>query len=92
MDRIYGGGCWFDEGYFKGKRAMLSLTTGGGPGPFSEGGITGDIHTHLNSINYGIFRFVGFDVLPPFIAWADTPALIAESVARQGAEAGLPCK
>ena len=26
---------------------MLSLTTGGGPGPFSEGGITGDIHTHF---------------------------------------------
>ncbi|MBG04854.1 MAG: NADPH quinone oxidoreductase [Rhodospirillaceae bacterium] len=77
MDRIYGGGYWFDEGYFKGKRAMLSLTTGGGPGPFSEGGITGDIHTHLNSINYGIFRFVGFDVLPPFIAWA--PARIGEA-------------
>ncbi|MAU46986.1 MAG: cobalamin biosynthesis protein CbiX [Yangia sp.] len=36
----------------------------------------------------------GFEgpTLPPFIAWADTPALIAESVARQGAEAGLPCK
>ena len=77
MDRIYGGGRWFDEGYCKGKRAMLSLTTGGGPGPFSEGEITGDINTHFNSINYGIFRFVGFDVLPPFVAWA--PARIGEA-------------
>ena len=68
MDRIYGGGRWFDEGYCKGKRAMLSLTKGGEPGPFSEGGITGDVNTHFNSINYGIFRFVGFDLLPPFVA------------------------
>ena len=64
MDRIYGGGRWFDERYFKAKRVMLSLTTGGGPGPFSEGEITGDIYTHLYSINYGIFRFVGFGVSP----------------------------
>ncbi|MEC8164581.1 MAG: NAD(P)H-dependent oxidoreductase [Pseudomonadota bacterium] len=77
MDRIYGGGRWFDEGYCEGKRAMLSLTTGGGPEPFSEGGITGEINTHFNSINYGIFRFVGFDVLPPFVAWA--PARIGEA-------------
>ena len=59
MERIYGGGRWFDDGYFKGKRAMLSLTTGGGPGAFSEKGIVGDIHAHLHPINYGIFRFVG---------------------------------
>ena len=50
MDRIYGGGRWFDDRYFKGKCAMLSLTTGGGPEPFSEGGITGEINTHFNSI------------------------------------------
>lgn len=74
QDRIYGGGRWFDEGYFKGKRAMLSLTTGGGPGAFSESGLVGDIHAHLHPINYGIFRFVGFDVLPPFIAWGPARA------------------
>ena len=66
MERIYGGRRWFDDGYFKGRRAMLSLTTGGGPGAFSENGIVGDIHAHLHPINYGILRFVGFDVLPPF--------------------------
>ena len=74
MERIYGGGRWFDDGFFKGKRAMLSLTTGGGPGAFSENGIVGDIHAHLHPINYGILRFVGFDVLPPFIAWGPARA------------------
>jgi hypothetical protein len=29
MGRIYGRGRWYDEGLFKGKRAMASLTTGG---------------------------------------------------------------
>lgn len=34
----------------------------------------------------------GFEgpMLPPFISWADTPALIADSIARQSAEADLP--
>ena len=89
LDRIYGGGRWFDNGYFKGKRAMLSLTTGGGPGPFLANGITWDIHVHLHPINYGIRRFVGFDVLPPFIAWGQAragedrrPANITEYVER----------
>ena len=74
MERIYGGGRWFDDGYFKGRQAMLSFTTGGGPGAFSENGIVGDIHAHLHPINYGILRFVGFDVLPPFIAWGPARA------------------
>ena len=69
MERIYGGGRWFDDGYFAGKRALLSTTTGGGPGPMSAQGLTGDLHQHLHPINYGILRFVGFDVMPPFIAW-----------------------
>ncbi|MDX2211990.1 MAG: NAD(P)H-dependent oxidoreductase [Oculatellaceae cyanobacterium bins.114] len=70
MGRIYGGGRWYDNGVFQGKRAMLSLTTGGGPSIFGETGLNGDIHAILYPINHGIFRFVGFDVLPPFIAWS----------------------
>ena len=65
----YGGGRWFDNGVFKGKRAMLSLTTGGSAGMFSEDGLNGDINMLLYPINHGIFRFVGFDVLRPFVAW-----------------------
>jgi NAD(P)H dehydrogenase (quinone) len=69
MGRIYGGGKWYDNGVFKGKRAMLSLTTGGPVTMYTEIGINGDIHTILYPINHGILRFVGFDVLPPFIVW-----------------------
>jgi len=36
MGRVYGNGKWFDRGVFAGKRAMLSLTTGGGATMFGE--------------------------------------------------------
>ncbi|BAZ32418.1 putative NAD(P)H quinone reductase [Cylindrospermum sp. NIES-4074] len=69
MGRIYGGGKWYDNGVFQGKKAMLSLTTGGPRTMYSEIGLNGDIHSILFPINHGILRFVGFDVLPPFIVW-----------------------
>ncbi len=76
--RVYGGGKWYDNGVFQGKKAMLSLTTGGGDssikGIYSETGLNGSIHNILFPINHGIFRFVGFDVLPPFIAWGASRA------------------
>lgn len=68
--KIYGGGKWYDNGVFKGKRAMLSLTTGGASPMYSEIGLNGNINQTLSAINYGMFHFTGFDVLPPFIAWA----------------------
>lgn len=67
--KIYGGGRWYDNGVFKGKKAMLSLTTGGKLPMYTEIGINGDIHSILYPINHGILRFVGFDVLPPFIVF-----------------------
>ena len=70
MGRIYGGGKWYDNGVFKGKKAMLSLTTGGPETMYSATGLNGDIHQILFPIQHGILRFVGFDVLPPFIVWS----------------------
>ncbi|MBR8836225.1 MAG: NAD(P)H-dependent oxidoreductase [Stigonema ocellatum SAG 48.90 = DSM 106950] len=70
MGRIYGRGKWYDNGVFKGKKALLSLTVGGGEAIYSETGLNGDINQILFPINHGIFRFVGFDVLPPFIVWS----------------------
>jgi len=70
MGRIYGGGKWYDNGVFKGKKALLSLTTGGPETMYSETGLNGNIQTILFPINHGILRFVGFDVLPPFIVWS----------------------
>lgn len=74
MGRIYGGGKWYDNGVFAGKRAMLSLTTGGPDSIYAETGLNGNIHEILFPINHGILRFTGFDVLPPFIAWAPVRA------------------
>ena len=70
----YGRGRWFDNGVFKGKRAMLSITTGGPESLFTEDGLNGDIHQLLYPINHGTFRFVGFDVLRPFVAWSAAAA------------------
>jgi NAD(P)H dehydrogenase (quinone) len=74
MGRVYGGGKWYDDGAFRGKRAMLSLTTGGPESIYSETGLNGEIHGILFPINHGILRFTGFDVLPPFIVWGPSRA------------------
>lgn len=70
MGRIYGGGKWYDQGAFRGKRAMCSVTTGGGESIYSPTGLNGDIQQILFPINHGILYFTGFDVLPPFLVHA----------------------
>lgn len=81
MGFAYGGGRWYDRGGLAGRRAMLALTTGGSQTIFSPRGLNGDIEQILFPINHGILYFVGFDVLPPFIAWA--PARVGEEQRRQ---------
>ncbi len=66
----YGGGRWYSNGVFRGKRALLSLTTGGSPNIYSPRGLNGDMDALLFPIQHGMLYFVGFDVLPPFVAWA----------------------
>lgn len=76
VDRIfaagltYGGGRWYSNGVFRGKRAMLSLTTGGPPTIYSSRGLNGEMDKLLYPIQHGMLYFVGFDVLPPFVAYA----------------------
>ncbi|MGF1489280.1 MAG: NAD(P)H-dependent oxidoreductase [Prochloraceae cyanobacterium] len=76
-----GGGKWYDKGVFVGKRAMLSVTIGGPETMYSETGLNGDINTILYPIDRGILRFVGFDVVPPFIVWS--PARISQERRKQ---------
>jgi len=68
--RIYGGGKWYDRGVFAGKRAMCSLTIGGGAAMYSAHGLNGPIGTILFPINHGILYFVGFSVIEPFLVHA----------------------
>ena len=72
--RVYGGGHWFDNGHFAGRKAMLSITTAASEEASTRDGLFGDILETLAPINYGMLRFIGFDVLPPFVAWSVTRA------------------
>lgn len=69
MGRTYGGGRLYREGVFRGKRAMLSLTTGGPREAYVKGGFNGDIGAILRPIHRGMLQFVGFDVLAPQIVY-----------------------
>jgi putative NADPH-quinone reductase len=69
MGRTYGGNRIYEGGVFRGKRALLSLTTGGPAAAYVKGGFNGDIHAILRPIQRGILQFVGFDVLAPQIVY-----------------------
>ena len=69
MGRTYGGGRIYDNGVFKGKRALLSLTTGGPAAAYVKGGFQGDIQAILRPIQRGMLQFLGFTVLAPQITY-----------------------
>ncbi len=70
MGFAYGGGRVYDTGVFRGKRAMLSLTTGGPEPSYGENGRNGSIDKILFHIEHGMLYFTGFDVLPRYVVWA----------------------
>ena len=77
MGRVYGGERFYENGVFHGKRALLSLTTGGPEPAYLKGGWNGDIHAILRPVQRGMLRFTGWDVLEPNIIYAPvriTPA------------------
>lgn len=83
IDRVYAYGLaygvgehsdrrWGDrygEGMFKGKRAMLIVTTGGWASHYSERGVNGRMEDLLFPINHGMLYYAGFDVLRPFVIY-----------------------
>lgn len=58
----------YDTGIFRGKRAMLSITTGGLPAAYAPDGAHGRLDTVLSPI-HRTFQFLGMEVLPPFVAY-----------------------
>jgi NAD(P)H dehydrogenase (quinone) len=70
MGRCYGGGRIYDTGAFKGKKAVLSFTTGGPQAAYVKDGFNGDINAILRPIHRGVFEFCGFSVLQPMIVYA----------------------
>ncbi len=69
VGRAYGGGRWFDDGVFAGKRALCSLTVGGPAPVYTENGMYGPMETVLHPIHRGILAFVGFTVVEPFVVY-----------------------
>jgi NAD(P)H dehydrogenase (quinone) len=80
FDRVFASGFVYgkeigryDTGGLKGRKAMLSTTTGSPQHAYTPYGMDGDIHEKiLNHINHGMLYFAGLEPVEPFIAW--TPA------------------
>ena len=69
MGRTYGYGHIYETGVFRGKRAVLSLTTGGPAEAYMPDGFNGDLDAILRPIQRGILEFTGFSVLRPQVHW-----------------------
>ncbi|MCA8299589.1 NAD(P)H-dependent oxidoreductase [Burkholderia sp. AU30198] len=65
----YATGRKYDTGMFKGRKAMISTTTGTASSLYEPDGVDGDINHLLWPIHNGIFKYLGFDVLPPHVSW-----------------------
>ena len=78
----------FEDGRFRGKRAMLSLTVGTSPETYAHDGRSGDISLMLWPVNFTL-AYVGYTVLEPFVAYGveaglrySDPAAIAARLQR----------
>jgi NAD(P)H dehydrogenase (quinone) len=69
FDRVYGRGRYYETGKNRGKRALLSLTTGSSANAYLPNGFNGEIGAILRPIHRGMLQFVGFDVLRPQVVW-----------------------
>jgi putative NADPH-quinone reductase len=71
MGRAYGAGQFYENGVFRGKRALLSLTTGSGSPAeaYQPGGLQGDLLGILRPIHRGMLQFTGFTVLAPQVVY-----------------------
>lgn len=76
IDRVLAGGFahsvgrWYDQGLLAGRKAMLCTTTAAPEVSCGPRGLNGDMRQLLYHINHGILYWAGFQILPPFIAWA----------------------
>lgn len=71
MGFVYGAGKGvYENGYYRHKKAFLTLTTGGPAIAYGPSGKNGSIDTILYPIQHGMLYFCGMQVLPPFISYA----------------------
>lgn len=81
MGRSYGNGHIYDTGRFRGKKALLSLTTGGPEAAYRADGFNGDLDAILRPIQRGMLEFTGFSVLAPQVVYGPVRADDAQRAA-----------
>jgi NAD(P)H dehydrogenase (quinone) len=77
----YSSGHKYETGHLKGKKAMLSLTTGTSSTLYTPNGVDGDLHHILWPIHNGTLAYTGFTVLPPIATWM--PAQVSDQKREQ---------
>ncbi|MBC7085058.1 MAG: NAD(P)H-dependent oxidoreductase [Methanomethylovorans sp.] len=78
IDRVFAAGFafnpisqeFYEKGLLKGKRVMMTITTGADESMYSKGGAHGDINELLKYITHCIFEYTGFEVLPSYIMFS----------------------
>ncbi|MBZ9714141.1 NAD(P)H-dependent oxidoreductase [Deinococcus multiflagellatus] len=71
MGEVYGAGRGtYDQGVFRGRRALLLLTTGGPEAAYGPGGRNGELLTLLQHVHHGMLWFCGYTVLAPVVGYA----------------------
>ncbi len=66
----YVDGTRFDTGLFRGRRALLSITTGGTEERFSDAGVYGEMHRVIYQVQRLTLQYLGYTVDEPFVAYA----------------------
>ena len=65
----YADGKRYDSGYFRGRRGILCVATGGTTERFSPAGVYGPIEQVLYPVHRCMIEYLGLEALDPFIAY-----------------------
>jgi NAD(P)H dehydrogenase (quinone) len=65
----YADGKRYDSGYFRGRRGILCVSTGGTTERFSPAGVYGPIGQVLYPVHRCMIEYLGLEALDPFIAY-----------------------
>ncbi len=92
IDRVFANGFAFDSsrekyyetGLLRGKKAMLSFTTGAVKEAYSKKGPHGDIHELLKYLTHNTLELTGMEVLPSFIIFG--PSLMSKEKVKKELE------
>lgn len=74
----YADGTRFDTGLFRGRRSLISVTTGGTARRFSDDDVYGPIEEVLRPVQRLFLGYLGFELTPPHVTYAAARIGMAE--------------